>query len=242
MKSLHTWVIAAVALTWPLASVAEGVATEAETQVVAPAAGVDDATPATGQATGATPSGAADEPPMANIYGPALPPAPKPKSARPGIVLPDPSSRTRAPDFSLRSLSGERIKLSDYKGKVVILSFWATWCAPCKQELPVLQRLLDRYENDGLVVLAVNTDDPKTVAEVRRFVVDRLLTMPVPLDGDSKVLGRFNPRHALPFLQIVDHEGRRTFQHTGFTSGAERILEDQVRALLAEKPATVATP
>ncbi|MGV2386805.1 MAG UNVERIFIED_CONTAM: TlpA family protein disulfide reductase, partial [Thermobifida fusca] len=127
----------------------------------------------------------------------------------------------KAPDFSLRTLDGKRVKLSDYEGKVVLLSFWATWCAPCKQELPILQRLLDKYEKEGLAVLAVNIDDPKTVAEVRRFVADRKLRMPVLLDGDSKVLGRFNPRHSLPFLQAIDREGRRAFHHTGFTSGTE---------------------
>jgi len=151
-------------------------------------------------------------------------------------------SRPRAADFSLRTLTGERVKLSDYRGKVVLLSFWATWCAPCKQELPVLQKLLDKHGKDGLAVLAVNIDDPKTVAEVRRFVGDKKLTMPVPLDTDSKVLGKFNPRYALPFLQIIDREGRRATQHTGFTSGAEQTLEKEVLSLLAEKPTTVAAP
>lgn len=142
----------------------------------------------------------------------------------------------KASNFTLRTLSGERVRLSDYEGKVVLLSFWATWCAPCKQELPILQSLLERHEKDGLAVLAVNIDDPKTVAEVRRFVADRKLTMPIPLDGDSKVLGRFNPRHSLPFLQVIDHEGRRAFQHTGFTSGTEKVLEEQVRGLLDKLP------
>jgi len=151
-------------------------------------------------------------------------------------------TRPIAPDFSLRTLTGDRVKLSDYRGKVVVLNFWATWCAPCKQELPVLQKLLEHHGKDGLVVLAVNIDDPKTVADVRRFVGDKKLTMPVPLDGDSKVLGKFNPRYALPFLQIIDREGRRVIQHTGFTSGAEETLEKEVLSLLAEKPTTVAAP
>ncbi len=150
--------------------------------------------------------------------------------------------RPPAPDFSLRTLSGERVKLSDQRGKVVILSFWATWCAPCKQELPVLQKLLDKYGKDGLAVIAVNTDDPKSVADARRFIGDKKFTMPVPLDSDSKVLAKFNPRGALPFLQILDREGRRAAQHTGFTSGAEQTLEKEVLALLAEKPTTVAAP
>lgn len=141
----------------------------------------------------------------------------------------------KAPDFSLRTLDGKRVKLSDYEGKVVLLSFWATWCAPCKQELPILQRLLDKYEKEGLAVLAVNIDDPKTVAEVRRFVADRKLKMPIPLDGDSRILGRYNPRHSLPFLQAVDREGRRAFQHLGFTSGTEKQLEEQILALLGTK-------
>ncbi|HEY0839527.1 MAG TPA: TlpA disulfide reductase family protein [Vulgatibacter sp.] len=151
-------------------------------------------------------------------------------------------SRSKAPDFTLRTLSGERVKLSDYKGKVVLLSFWATWCGPCKQELPVLQSLLDKHGKDGLQVLAVNIDDPKTVAEVRRFVADRKLTMPVPLDSDSKVLGTYNPRIALPYLQVIDAEGRRAFQHTGFTTGAEATLSTEVLGLLGEKQAKLATP
>lgn len=149
---------------------------------------------------------------------------------------------SKAPNFSLRTLQGKRIQLSDYEGKVVLLSFWATWCAPCKQELPILQRLLDRYGKDGLEVLAINIDDPKTVAEVRRFVADRRLKMPIPLDGDSKVLGRFNPRHSLPFLQAIDREGRRAFQHTGFTSGTEEKLEEQILALLGTQADSKAEP
>ncbi|AKU91549.1 Thiol:disulfide interchange protein [Vulgatibacter incomptus] len=151
-------------------------------------------------------------------------------------------ARSPAPDFTLRTLSGDRVKLSDYRGKVVLLSFWATWCGPCKQELPVLQALLDKHGKDGLAVLAVNIDDPKTAAEVRRFVADRKLSMPVPLDSDSKVLGKFNPRFAVPFLQVIDTEGRRAFQHTGFSSGAETTLEAEVASLLAQKPATTSNP
>lgn len=151
-------------------------------------------------------------------------------------------ARPKAPDFSLRTLSGERVKLSDYRGKVVVMSFWATWCGPCKQELPMLQALSEKHAKDGVVVLAINIDDPKTLADVRRFVADRKFTMPIPLDSDSKVLGKFNPRIALPYLQVIDTEGRRAFQHTGFTSGAEVTLEKQVVSLLAAKPETVASP
>jgi thiol-disulfide isomerase/thioredoxin len=158
-----------------------------------------------------------------------------------GAALAD-DSRPKAPDFTLRTLTGERVKLSDYKGKVVLLNFWATWCAPCKQELPILQALLDKHGKDKLAVLAVNIDDPKTIAEVRRFVADKKFTMPVPLDEDSKVLGKFNPRHALPFLQVIDADGRRAYQHTGFTTGAEKALEQQVLGLFSEKTPALANP
>lgn len=158
-----------------------------------------------------------------------------------GPALAD-DARPEAADFSLRSLSGERISLAEQRGKVVILSFWATWCAPCKQELPVLQKFLDKYGDDGLTVLAINIDDPKTVAEARRFVKNRKLTMPVLLDADSKVLAKFNPRVALPFVQLIDREGRRVTNHTGFTSGAEKKLEKEILDLLAEKPTKLASP
>lgn len=151
-------------------------------------------------------------------------------------------ARSKASDFSLRTVTGERAKLSDYKGKVVLLSFWATWCGPCKQELPVLQRFLEKHGAEGLAVLAVNIDDPKTAAEVRRFVTDKKLTMPVPLDPESEVLGKFNPKQALPFLAIVDREGRLAFRHTGFGEGAEKKIEEEIAQLLAEKPATAVAP
>lgn len=147
-------------------------------------------------------------------------------------------ARSKAPDFSLRSVAGERVKLSDYQGKVVLLSFWATWCSPCKQELPVLQNFLDKHGAEGLAVLAVNIDDPKTASEVRRFVTDKKLTMPVPLDPEAEVLGKFNPKQALPFLAIVDREGRLAFRHTGFGEGAEKKIEEEVAQLLAEKAVT----
>ncbi len=151
-------------------------------------------------------------------------------------------ARPKASDFSLRTVTGERVKLSDYQGKVVVLSFWATWCGPCKQELPVLQKLADKHAAAGLAVVAVNIDDPKTVAEVRRFVADKKLKVPVPLDPEAEVLGKYNPKGSLPFLAIVDRQGRRAFQHTGFGEGAEQQVEQEIAQLLAEKPATAAAP
>lgn len=151
-------------------------------------------------------------------------------------------ARSKAPAFSLRSLSGERVKLSDFEGRVVLLSFWATWCGPCKSELPVLQAFLDKHAAEGLAVVAVNIDDPKTASEVRRFVSDKKLTMPVLLDPEAEVLGKYNPKQSLPFLAILDRQGRRAFQHTGFGEGAEKQIEEEVAKLLAEKPATAAAP
>lgn len=151
-------------------------------------------------------------------------------------------ARPKIPDFSLKALSGEKVKLADQKGKVVVMSFWATWCSPCKQELPTLQALLDKHGKDGLTVLAVNTDGPKTVAEVRRFVADKKLTMAVPLDSESRVLDQLNPKHAIPYTLVLDREGRRAFEHTGFSGGAEKELEREVVALLAEKPPAPAAP
>lgn len=144
-------------------------------------------------------------------------------------------ARPKVADFSLRTLEGDKVKLAELKGKVVVLSFWATWCAPCKQELPALQALADKFGKDGLVVLAVNTDGPKTVADARRFVADKKLTIAVPLDSDSKVLDQLNPKQALPFSIVLDRAGRRAFQHTGFSGGDEQKLEEEVKALLAEK-------
>ncbi|MBP2239460.1 peroxiredoxin [Cytobacillus eiseniae] len=89
----------------------------------------------------------------------------------------------RAPDFTLEDLNGNPIKLNDYKGKAILLNFWATWCPPCKDEMPHMEKLYQKYNNDGFEILAVNVmtseKDPKNV---NHFIEDYQLTFPIPID------------------------------------------------------------
>lgn len=149
--------------------------------------------------------------------------------------------RTPAQNFTLKNLSGKKVSLSDYKGKVVVVTFWATWCKPCLQELPYLWGFQKRYKDDGFVVLAISTDDSGTLSKVRSTATkwkadyskykDHVL-----LDQDSDVIAALNPRGNQPFTLMIDRQGRVVEQHEGFDKANVPKYEDSIKALLAEKP------
>jgi thiol-disulfide isomerase/thioredoxin len=153
-----------------------------------------------------------------------------------------PADRKPVTDFSLPTLEGKKVKLSDAKGKVVVISFWATWCGPCKQELPLLDAIAKKYADKGLVVLSINTDAPKTVAEVRRVVKSKELTLPILLDGEGAVASKLDPANAMPYTLYLDRQGRVAHTHEGFQPGDEKDIEARIVALLAETPSAPAQP
>ena len=144
--------------------------------------------------------------------------------------------RPQAPEFSLNQLNGESFNLSSTKGKVVVVSFWATWCKPCLQELSFLKELHKEHGED-LVVLAIATDDPNTISKVRMTVKQKRLTMPVLLDPQGSVMALLNPRGGLPFSVYVDAQGRVAATHDGFANGDQHEIAKVVKTLLAEKAA-----
>ena len=101
--------------------------------------------------------------------------------------------RPAVPNFELSTVTGDRVELSDFAGSVVVINFWATWCGPCQQELPHLQRLSDTYADQGLVVLTIATDGPDTFSRVRSLVRRARWTMHVLLDQDGAVTSLLNP-------------------------------------------------
>jgi peroxiredoxin len=135
-----------------------------------------------------------------------------------------PETNAPAPDFSLETLSGETVSLSDYTGQVVLINYWATWCIPCKAEMPLLQRYADQYKND-LVVLAVN--DGETVDKVKPFVQELNLTLPVLLDPNETVTQQYRIR-GFPTTMFVDQDGKIRYQHIGI------LNEEQLKGYLAE--------
>jgi thiol-disulfide isomerase/thioredoxin len=142
----------------------------------------------------------------------------------------------KATDFTLEGLEkGASVRLADYAGKVVMLDFWASWCAPCRYEMPVLQELYDRYKDEGLALIAVNVGEDRDTAA--RFVTSYGFTFPVALDPKRSVESVYATR-GLPTLIIIDRQGVIQHVHVGFGRDLKIRLTDEVETLLAgEAPA-----
>jgi cytochrome c biogenesis protein CcmG/thiol:disulfide interchange protein DsbE len=129
----------------------------------------------------------------------------------------------RAPDFTLQNLSGKTITLSEYRGKIVILDFWASWCDPCKWTIPELVKVYDKYRDKGLVVFGISLDNPQvTSAEYLRAFKNRYKIQYSILRYNNRVVidyfGYQPP--PLPTLMLIDHEGRIAEIIVGFQPGA----------------------
>jgi len=115
------------------------------------------------------------------------------------------NQRTDPIDFSLSLLDGENTTLSSYNGQVVVLNFWATWCPPCRDEMPSMETLYQRYKNQGLEMLAVNLRENKNT--VQQFIQRYNYTFPIPLDLDGRVGSRYGIT-SIPTTYIIDKEGK----------------------------------
>ena len=136
-----------------------------------------------------------------------------------------------APDFTLPSIDGPNLRLQEQRGQVVMINFWATWCGPCRVEMPHLARLYDKYRGSGFTVLAVNIDeDPYKAASLARQLGMRF---PVLLDKEKKV-SRLYDLSTMPSTILVDREGRVRYVHRGYRDGYEETYDRQIRELLRE--------
>lgn len=144
---------------------------------------------------------------------------------------------SEAPAFTLRDTSGADIRLDAYRGKVVIVQFWATWCGPCKSEMPHLQKLYTDLAPKGLALLSISSDDARSAVKVKPYVTSQGYTFPVLLDKDSSVTKLYNPQVTLPYLVVIDQNGQIAKIHTGYNPGDELHLRAEVEELLAAAPA-----
>lgn len=136
-----------------------------------------------------------------------------------------------APDFALKSSTGENLRLSEYRGDVVMINFWATWCGPCRQEMPLLDDLYARYERVGFTLLGVNIDDDSRRA---MQMIDELgVNFPVLFDA-SKNVSKLYDVEAMPVTVLVDREGTVRHIHHGYKPGYEDKYLTEIRSLLRE--------
>ncbi|MCH7853952.1 MAG: TlpA family protein disulfide reductase [Proteobacteria bacterium] len=136
-----------------------------------------------------------------------------------------------APDFVLKSSTGENLRLSEYRGDVVMINFWATWCGPCRQEMPLLNDLFNRYQRVGFSLLGVNIDDDSRRA--MQMVEDLGVDFPVLFD-ETKAVSKLYQVEAMPVTIIVDREGIVRYVHHGYKPGYEQHYLTEIRTLLRE--------
>jgi len=156
---------------------------------------------------------------------PASPPAARDFFARLSIERPE--KIIQAPDFSLEDLSGKRLSLKDLKGKVVFLNFWATWCVPCRQEMPFMEALHREFKDRGLEVVAVNFREDRKTAQ--KFFAELGLTFRALLDLDGGVSNEYGA-WSLPLTYVINRKG----EFVGKTIGDRRWYSEDARAFFRE--------
>jgi peroxiredoxin len=136
-----------------------------------------------------------------------------------------------APDFTLKSAEGGNLRLQEQRGQVVLVNFWASWCGPCRQEMPHLNRLYDKYRSSGFVLLGVNIDDDSRTATSAAGKWG--LKFPVLFDAD-KAVSKLYDLGSMPATVLIDRDGKVRFLHRGYREGVEEAYERQIRELVKE--------
>jgi peroxiredoxin len=137
----------------------------------------------------------------------------------------------RAPNFSLASRDGGSVALEDLTGQVVMVNFWATWCGPCRKEMPHLEALYQRYSDLGFTLLGVNVEEDASGAD--EFLAETPVSFPILFDPENKVSALYDVV-AMPSTVLIDRSGNMRFIHHGYKPGYENDYQSQIRALLRE--------
>jgi peroxiredoxin len=141
----------------------------------------------------------------------------------------DPKAKPANFGFTLKDMHGKDVKLADFKGKVVLLDFWATWCGPCKFEIPAFVDLQNKYRDQGLVVLGLSVDDP--IEKLKPFAAEYKMNYPVlvGLDRDD-FQDAYGPIWGIPTTFLIGRDGNICRKHTGVASKAQ--FEQEIKSLL----------
>jgi thiol-disulfide isomerase/thioredoxin len=137
------------------------------------------------------------------------------------------TARTPAPDWQLNDLNDKTVKFSDFRGKVVILDFWATWCVPCRVEIPNFVELQKQYGDKGLRVVGVSLDEQGPEV-VKKFVKQFGVTYPIVI-GNQKVAEAYGGIDAIPTTFVIDRQGRIVNQHMGYID--KDVFEKEIQSL-----------
>ncbi len=140
---------------------------------------------------------------------------------------------TVAPEIALKDLSGHDVKLADLKGKVVPVDFWASWCGPCREELPVLDGLYKKYKDKGLVIIGVGLDHDSD--RLAKFLRALPVSFPVVHDPQGAVANKYEPPK-MPSSYLIDKRGLIRHVHAGFKASDKAQFDKELSALLSEKP------
>ena len=136
-----------------------------------------------------------------------------------------------APDFALKADNGRNVRLREMRGQVVMLNFWATWCGPCREEMPKLEQLYVKYRPAGFTLLGVNIDDnPKNALSMAKKLG---VSFPILFDRDKQV-SKLYKVDAMPSTVLIDRDGKTRYLHRGYKLGYEEIYQTEVRELLKE--------
>ena|SRR5215831_20712139 len=136
-----------------------------------------------------------------------------------------------APQFTLSARGGHNVSLAQYRGKVVMINFWASWCGPCRQEMPLLESIYKRYNRLGFTLLGVNVEPDSKAAE--QWLKDTPVSFPILYDTDSTVSKLYEVA-GMPSTVIIDRTGKLRMVHRGYKPGDENEYLDSIRSLIRE--------
>jgi cytochrome c biogenesis protein CcmG/thiol:disulfide interchange protein DsbE len=148
--------------------------------------------------------------------------------------------RKAAPDFALKDSNGQTVKLADYKGKVVLLDFWATWCGPCKVEIPWFIEIEQQFKDRGFAVLGVSMDEDGWEV-VKPYVQTMKINYRIVL-GNSEIADLYGGLDSLPTTLLLDRQGKIASVHVGLTPGGKEGFKNDITHLLDTPRAARATP
>jgi thiol-disulfide isomerase/thioredoxin len=136
-----------------------------------------------------------------------------------------------APQFTLAARGGNSLSLAQYKGQVVMLNFWASWCGPCRQEMPLLENIYKKYNKMGFTLIGVNVEPDSKAADA--WLQQTPVSFPVIYDKDSTVSRAYNVA-GMPSTVIIDRKGNIRVLHQGYKAGDENGYQDNIRMLVRE--------